>query len=98
RSRDWARGGREGVKISIADDGPGIAASNRGRLFEPFFTTKGERGTGLGLWVTLGMVQKHNGTIRVRTSASRRRHGTVFSIFLPTESNLEQQAVRRSVA
>jgi PAS domain S-box-containing protein len=98
RARDWGRGGREGVKISIADNGPGIAASNQGHLFEPFFTTKGERGTGLGLWVTLGMVQKHKGTIRVRTSTSPRQHGTVFSIFLPIEPKLEQQALRGRVA
>jgi PAS domain S-box-containing protein len=98
RSRDWAHGGREGVKISVADDGPGIAASNRSHLFEPFFTTKGERGTGLGLWVTLGMVQKHNGSIRVRSTTGPRRHGTIFSIFLPIRSTPNQEAIRRRVA
>jgi PAS domain S-box-containing protein len=98
RSRDWGRGGRAGVRISIADDGPGIAPGSRVHLFEPFFTTKGERGTGLGLWVTLGMVQKHNGTIRVRTSTTQPRHGTVFSIFLPVESMPNQEAVRGRVA
>src|SRR5205085_1464220 len=94
RGRDWGGEGSPGVRISIADNGPGIPPRSRVHLFEPFFTTKGERGTGLGLWVTLGMVQKHNGTIRVRTSTTRPRHGTVFSIFLPVESNPNQEALR----
>ena len=98
RSRDWRSHDREGVRIVVADDGPGIAEGNRARLFEPFFTTKGERGTGLGLWVTLGMVQKHNGTIRVRSSTDPRRHGTVFSIFLPLRKEPEREAVRDRVA
>jgi PAS domain S-box-containing protein len=96
--RDWGRGGREGVRIAVADNGPGIAAGNRAHLFEPFFTTKGERGTGLGLWVTLGMVQKHNGSIRVRTANATQRHGTVFSIFFPTEPARNQEATRDRVA
>jgi len=52
-------------------------------LFEPFFTTKGERGTGLGLWVSSGIVQKHGGSIRVRSSTRAGRSGTCFSVFLP---------------
>jgi len=98
RSRDWQHGGREGVRIAIADNGPGIAAASRARLFEPFFTTKGERGTGLGLWVTMGMVQKHKGTIRVRSSTAPERHGTVFSIFLPLQMEPNREAARERVA
>jgi PAS domain S-box-containing protein len=98
RSRDWQHGGREGVRVAIADDGPGIATRNRAHLFEPFFTTKGERGTGLGLWVTLGMVQKHTGTIRVRSSIGPQHHGTVFSIFLPTQREPVREAARDRVA
>jgi signal transduction histidine kinase len=98
RSRDWHNGGREGVRIAVADNGPGIAPGNRGHLFEPFFTTKGERGTGLGLWVTLGMVQKHKGTIRVRSSTNQRHHGTVFSVFLPMPKDPGREAVRDRVA
>ncbi len=74
---------RQGVQIVIADRGPGIAREHRSKLFEPFFTTKEDRGTGLGLWVAQGIVQKHGGTLRVRTSTDAARHGTVFSIFLP---------------
>ena len=43
---------RTGVRITLSDTGPGIAPEHRTRVFDPFFTTKGERGTGLGLWVT----------------------------------------------
>ena len=76
------RTGERGVCFLIADNGGGIAGGDRGLIFEPFFSTKGENGTGLGLWVTKGIVEKHKGTIRVR-SAQGERAGTTFSIFLP---------------
>lgn len=84
-SRHW-RTGAAGVSLSVADNGAGIPAHYRQKLFEPFFTTKGEKGTGLGLWVTRGIVEKQGGTIRVRSAASGERHGTVFSVFLPAVS------------
>ena len=74
---------RQGVRIVIADSGPGIAGRDRHRIFEPFFTTKGEKGTGLGLWVSQGIVQKHRGSLRVWSSTRPGRTGTVFSVFLP---------------
>lgn len=74
-----------GVRITIADNGSGVPAENRARLFEPFFSTKGEKGTGLGLWVTQGIVRKHGGTIRVRSSVAPGHSGTTFSVFLPDE-------------
>jgi PAS domain S-box-containing protein len=74
---------QDGVQITIADNGPGIPAELRPRIFEPFFTTKGEKGTGLGLWVVQGIVEKHGGTVRVRTSTTPSRRGTSFSILLP---------------
>ena len=83
RARNWSGRGIRGVRVSIADNGVGIAPQNREHLFEPFFTTKGAKGTGLGLWVTRGMVEKHSGSIRVWSSTSPTRRGTVFSIFLP---------------
>ncbi len=71
------------VVISVCDDGSGMSADTVDRMFEPFFTTKSSRGSGLGLWVTRGIVEKHNGSIRVRTNQSPRHHGTIFSVTLP---------------
>lgn len=83
-SRRWTADAQQGVRVVIADNGPGIPEENRERIFEPFFTTKGENGTGLGLWITGGIVHKHGGSIRVRSSTKVGRSGTVFNIFLPT--------------
>jgi PAS domain S-box-containing protein len=84
-SRDW-RSDRPGLRIVVADDGPGIPASVRTSIFEPFFTTKGESGTGLGLWITSDILQKYDGTIRLRTSTEAPRSGTCFLIFFPFET------------
>jgi PAS domain S-box-containing protein len=84
-SRDW-KSGQAGVRITFADNGRGIAPQHRAHLFEAFFTTKGQKGTGLGLWVSQGIVRKHGGFIRVRSSVRPGRAGTVFSIFLPEET------------
>jgi PAS domain S-box-containing protein len=72
-----------GVRITIADSGRGILPANKSKLFEPFFTTKNDVGTGLGLWVCANIVQKHNGSIRVKSNTSPGRSWTVFSVFLP---------------
>jgi signal transduction histidine kinase len=82
-SHEWSNAGRSGVQVVIADNGVGISPENRRRLFEPFVTTKGERGTGLGLWVSSGIVKKHEGSIRLRSSTRTGRSGTCFSVFLP---------------
>ena len=79
---------KAGIQITVADNGNGIPADLSTRIFEPFYTTKGNRGTGLGLWVTKEIVAKHKGTIRVR---SRVGCGTVFVIFLPFDG-AEQRA------
>ncbi|MCU1311968.1 MAG: histidine kinase [Candidatus Angelobacter sp.] len=78
-------GRRRGVRVLIADTGTGISPQAKRRLFEPFFSTKGTTGTGLGLWVSSSIIQKHSGTVRVRSSTSGSSSGTVFSIFLPDE-------------
>lgn len=86
------RTGRLGLRITIADDGAGIAPENMPHIFEPFFTTKHSKGTGLGLWVSQGIVQKHGGQIRVRSSKHVRHHGTCFVIFLPFSAQHTQAA------
>jgi len=78
--------GRAGVRVTVADTGIGIPAADRPRLFEPFYTTKKDSGTGLGLWLSEGIVRKHEGTIQVRTSTQPGRSGTIFSLFLPQNS------------
>lgn len=79
--------GRCGSRVTVADNGPGIPDQHLNRLFEPFFTTKGEQGTGLGLWVTQGIVNKHGGSIRARSCTRTGRSGTVFSVFLPARQD-----------
>ena len=81
-----ARDGGEQVLITVADTGAGMSQSMLDRLFHPFVTTKGESGTGLGLWVSKGILDKHSAGIRVR---SRPGLGTVFLIFLPVAPVLE---------
>ncbi|MFB3813338.1 MAG: PocR ligand-binding domain-containing protein [Terriglobales bacterium] len=75
--------GQSCVRITVADNGKGIDDSVRPHIFEPFFTTKGATGTGLGLWVCKQLVEKHGGSIRIRSRAQHPRTGTVFSILLP---------------
>jgi len=80
---DWRDFQQQGVRVVIADNGPGIRPEFGNRIFEPFFTTKGQKGTGLGLWVSQGIVEKHHGSIRVHSGRRPGRSGTCFSIFLP---------------
>ncbi len=72
-----------GVRITIADTGHGMSAATQARIFEPFFTTKDLNGTGLGLWISTGIVERHQGHLRVRSSDNPARHGTVFTLVLP---------------
>ncbi len=75
-----------GVKIFISDTGVGITPENAKRLFEPFFTTKSAKGTGLGLWISRGIVQKHEGTLRFRSVFGPSLTVTTFHVFIPTHS------------
>ena len=71
------------VVVSISDQGHGIAATDRERLFRPFFTTKAQPGTGLGLWISQMIVQKHGGTLSVESSTAPGIHGTTVTVCLP---------------
>jgi len=75
--------GEEGVRITIADTGHGMPPEVTRRIFEPFFTTKDLNGTGLGLWISSGIVERHQGRLDVRSTIDAKHHGTVFSLFLP---------------
>ncbi len=73
----------DGVAVSVSDTGIGMSEAEKERCLEPFFTTKGERGTGLGLSVVYGIVQRHGGGIEIETEEGR---GTTFIISLPIET------------
>lgn len=69
------------VIIEVADDGHGFTEADKSKIFEPFFTTK-PGGTGLGLYVTHGIIEQHGGYILVDSTDGR---GTLFTIYLPVE-------------
>ncbi|HTK94419.1 MAG TPA: PAS domain S-box protein [Terriglobales bacterium] len=81
--KEWSGKGRDGIRVIIADSGTGIPEELRRHIFEPFFTTKEAKGTGLGLWVAQGVLDKHHGSVRLRSHAGPGRTGTVLSVFLP---------------
>jgi len=82
---DW-KTGRKGLILTVADTGSGMSSDTAARIFEPFFTTKEIGGTGLGLWVSHEIVQRHGGTLAVRSSQRSNHSGTVFTLFLPFEA------------
>ncbi|AFL87309.1 histidine kinase with PAS domain [Terriglobus roseus DSM 18391] len=85
RSREgvnWTTGER-GAVITVADTGSGMSPEVLAKVFRAFYTTKGITGTGLGLWISKEIIDRHRGTLKVR---SREGLGTVFSIFLPYEA------------
>jgi PAS domain S-box-containing protein len=83
---------RGGVRVMICDTGTGIKREDAKRLFEPFFTTKSAKGTGLGLWISKGIVQKYDGAIRFRSLRLNGRSATCFSVFLPGSTVMQQSA------
>ena len=82
---DW-KTGRKGVVLTVADNGSGMSAYTLSRAFEPFFTTKENKGTGLGLWISREIVDRHGGALKVKSSQSTYLSGTIFTIFLPSEA------------
>jgi signal transduction histidine kinase len=98
RSYCW-KDGRPGVRVVVADTGSGMSAEVRARIFEPFFTTKLATGTGLGLWVTQDIMDKHQGSIvaRSRCEPAPGAPGTVFMLFFP-DHGVGQPAVEAGEA
>jgi len=90
-TRQWPTG-KSGIRIMIADSGTGISPESRSRIFEPFFSTKQDAGNGLGLWISRGIVQKHGGSIRVRSRVAGPYRGTALSVFLPSAHAASQVA------
>ena len=84
------------VEVIVEDDGPGIAPEYRDHIFEPFFTTKKDVGTGLGLWVTKEIIERHSGTIEVRSMNGSRPSGTAFSITLPVRPDIQPHPAQAS--
>jgi PAS domain S-box-containing protein len=83
--RDW-HSGAKGIRLTVADTGEGIGPEMKSHLYEPFHTTKELTGTGLGLWVSKGIVEKHGGRIRTKTRRGE-GHGTVFTVWFPVEGD-----------
>ena len=72
------------VELLFSDNGPGIKEEDLNKVFEPFFTTKEKgKGTGLGLWISYGIVKSFQGDLKVESSAG---NGTVFKLTLPIET------------
>ncbi|MGZ4867904.1 MAG: sensor histidine kinase [Candidatus Angelobacter sp.] len=90
RGREYSNGCRPGMRLTIADSGPGISPEIKSKLFEPFVSSKGETGTGLGLWVSSEIIRKHGGSIRFKSSSLPPSTGTVFSIFLPAQPHFRE--------
>ena len=85
RSREateWKHGG-VGILFTVADNGTGMSAETLKSLYKAFFTTKGIGGTGLGLWISCEIVERHLGNLKVRSTQRPGASGTVFQMFLP---------------
>ena len=79
---DWTNRKRS-ASISIVDTGTGIQPADARRLFEPFFSTKSTKGTGLGLWISKGIIQKYEGRISCKSYRGARGCVTCFRVLLP---------------
>jgi PAS domain S-box-containing protein len=80
--------GSESIRLTIMDDGPGIAPENLKRIFEPFFTTKKDVGTGLGLWVCKEIAERHGGSVQAHSRNETGVTGAVFTVHLPYQGEL----------
>lgn len=95
---DWTRK-RRGVAVSVIDTGKGIQPTDAQQLFQAFYTTKSTKGTGLGLWISKGIVQKYDGRISFRSYRYGGEARTCFRVFLPMSGmpNSSQNGAREPV-
>jgi len=101
---DWTLQKR-GVVVSIIDTGTGIKAQDASRIFQPFFSTKSTKGTGLGLWISKGIVHKYNGRIAFKSYRYSGKCATCFRVFLPgsgvsgsTSSGADETGIQANAA
>ena len=71
-----------GLRLVVADTGPGLTPAERERLFKPFYTARKPDGTGLGLWVSQSLVERYGGRITVDSEAGK---GSRFNVWLRFE-------------
>jgi PAS domain S-box-containing protein len=89
--------GKEGMRVSVYDTGVGIPSEHAKKIFQPFFSTKETKGTGLGLWISRGIIQKYEGTIRFRSMRLRDSNATCFSVFIPASPAAQNTQVAAGV-
>lgn len=82
------RTNQKGLIITVADTGEGMTSEVRKHIFEAFYSTKGTNGTGLGLWISKGIIDKHGGQLNLRSCTRPGSQGTVFRLFLPRDSQI----------
>jgi PAS domain S-box-containing protein len=82
-SQATRQSGQSGVLVRVVDNGPGIPEQLQSKLFSPFVSTKEESGTGLGLWVSRSIMEKHGGSIRLSSNSEPDTRGTTVAIFIP---------------
>lgn len=93
RAKTVLRNSEPYAQITFADQGSGIPDGLKAKIFNPFFTTKSDVGTGLGLWVSKSLVEKHGGRIAFRTKHGK---GTVFTVNFPLRASQQQKEHQRA--
>ncbi len=87
-THDWVQDGTPvGVRIDVADSGAGMAPEVLAHIFNPFFTTKKAEGTGLGLWVSLGLVERYGGRISADSTPGA---GATFTVWLRSDPEMQE--------
>ena len=79
------RTGLAAVRLTLSDTGVGMSEETLSRIFEAFYSTKGNAGTGLGMWISKGIVDKHGGRLTMRSRQRGLRRGTIFQLYLPRD-------------